>query len=808
MVTRSRKSQKKNRSIPSQEPTVNRSRTWKDNPYVEELGRKRTSLKDITETNLTEQALSESESKYRSLFASMTNGFAYHQIILDENGHPIDCVFLDINEAFEKMIGLKREQIIGRRVTEVLPGLEEDDFDWIGEFGRVALTGKEIRVETYGKITQRWYLVTAYSPQKGYFGAIFQDITEQKQAQKTLRDAKEQLEAHMANSPLAIIEFDPDYRVTRWSGAAEQMFGWKEEDIVGKAIAEMRWVHEEDVAYVVQVSEDMRTGRRPRNLNVNRNYRKDGSIIHCEWYNSAIYDDQGKLTSVLSQVLDVTEQKQNEKALKDSEERFRRLFEDDLTGDFISSANGNLIACNAAYLRIFGFTSMEEALKTNIFVRHESDDELQSLLDLLKQKKKLEHYECAVLRRDGKRIHIVENLVGSFDEHGDLKEIKGYVHDDTERKHAEQVLRESEQRLSRSQEIAHLGSWELDVFKNELTWSDEVYRIFGLQPQEFEATYEAFLERVHPYDRASVDEAYSSSIREGKDSYEIEHRVVRKDTGGIRWVREKCQHVRDATGKIVLSVGMVLDITERKQAEEELKKLAEDLKRSNDDLQQFAHAASHDLQEPLRTVAGFIKLLEKRYKDKLDEKAHEFIDYTIDGVKRMQMLIEDFLEYSRVGTKGGIFKPTNCSVALEQAIYNLHAAIEGSGTKLTYDLLPTVMADTSQVSSLFQNLIGNAIKFRGDKRPEIHISAEKEVNNWIFSARDNGIGIDPKFVERIFMVFQRLHTRQEYEGTGIGLAICKKIVESHGGHIWVKSELGKGATFYFTLPVVESPAKD
>ena len=242
------------------------------------------------------------------------------------------------------------------------------------------------------------------------------------------------------------------------------------------------------------------------------------------------------------------------------------------------------------------------------------------------------------------------------------------------------------------------------------------------------------------------------------------------------------------------------EIVERKQAEKHLHTLMEELKRSNADLEQFAYAASHDLQEPLRVVAGFVGLLEKRYREKLDDNAREFIEYTVDGVKRMQLLIKDLLAYSQVGTKGKTFESTNCSVALEQAIYNLLKAVEESGAELTYDLLPTVSIDSSQVASLFQNLIGNAIKYRGKDKPVIHISAQRKGNEWVFSVRDNGIGIGSQYLEKIFDVFRRLHTRKEYDGTGIGLAICKKIVERHGGKIWVESALGKGSTFYFTVP--------
>jgi PAS domain S-box-containing protein len=364
-------------------------------------------------------------------------------------------------------------------------------------------------------------------------------------------------------------------------------------------------------------------------------------------------------------------------------------------------------------------------------------------------------------------------------------------------------LRKSEQRLVRAQEIAHLGSWELDLVKNELVWSDEVYRIFGLQPQEFSATYEAFLERVHPEDRFAVDAAYSGSLREGKDSYEIEHRVVRNGTGEVRWVHEKCQHVRDAAGRIIRSLGMVHDITERKKWEEELHKLTEELQRSNSDLEQFAYIASHDLQSPLRNVEGFVQLLARRYKGKLDGKADEFIQYISTGVKDMQMLILDILEYSKVGSVGAAHSEIDISLCISKAISSLKDAIAEKHAEITYDeKLPLVSGDPAQLTSLFQNLIGNAIKFSTDT-PKIDLSVKTERGEHVFSVRDNGIGINPEDSDKIFAVFHRLHTKTEYPGTGIGLAICKKIVERHGGRIWVESEPGKGSTFFFSLPAKE-----
>jgi len=234
---------------------------------------------------------------------------------------------------------------------------------------------------------------------------------------------------------------------------------------------------------------------------------------------------------------------------------------------------------------------------------------------------------------------------------------------------------------------------------------------------------------------------------------------------------------------------------------EETARLAANLARSNKELEQFAYVASHDLQEPLRMITAYTTLLAKRYQGKLDKDADEFIAYAADGAKRMQGLIQDLLTYSRVGTKGKEFALTDCESVLQTILTGLKAAIDESGAVVTHDPLPTVMADAGQIGQLLQNLIGNGVKYRNSMAPQIHVSCRRNGSEWIFSVRDNGIGIDPKYGEKIFVIFQRLHTRQEYEGTGIGLAVCKKIVERHKGRIWVESRLGQGATFYFTIPV-------
>ena len=254
---------------------------------------------------------------------------------------------------------------------------------------------------------------------------------------------------------------------------------------------------------------------------------------------------------------------------------------------------------------------------------------------------------------------------------------------------------------------------------------------------------------------------------------------------------------RPAPGQFAV---IFMDVTARKHAEAQLQRTIADLERSNTELEQFAYIASHDLQEPLRMVSSYTQLLDQRYGEQLDDKAKKYIHYAVDGAVRMQTLINDLLAYSRVGSQSRPPTATDSLAALNAASQNLTTLIEESQSLITHDTLPTLHADPSQLALVFQNLLSNAIKFRGSEPPRIHVSAKKILGHWLFSLKDNGIGIEPQHAQRVFVIFQRLHTRAEYPGTGIGLAVCQRIITRHGGKIWFDSTLGQSTTFFFTLP--------
>ena len=375
-----------------------------------------------------------------------------------------------------------------------------------------------------------------------------------------------------------------------------------------------------------------------------------------------------------------------------------------------------------------------------------------------------------------------------------------------ERLQAERELFRSEERFRATFEQAAVGMALVGIDGRWLRVNQRLCEITGYPAEDL--LTKTFQEITHP-DDLDLDLDHVRRLLAGEfPDYSLEKRSLTRD-GATVWANLTVGLVRDEQGAPDYFIAVIEDITERMEAEEKLRTLNEDLIRSNRELEQFAYIASHDLQEPLRMVSSYTQLLARRYGELLDQDAKDFIGFAVDGANRMQQLIQDLLAYSRITTRGKPPEPLDSHDALGEAVANLQATIQESGALVTTVDLPRVMGDRGQLVQVFQNLIANAVKFhRPEEPPRIHVSAERTGGFWTFRVADNGIGIESKYFDQVFQVFQRLHTRSEYPGTGIGLAICKRAIERFGGRIWVESEPGTGSTFFFTLPEVPDTKGD
>lgn len=366
-------------------------------------------------------------------------------------------------------------------------------------------------------------------------------------------------------------------------------------------------------------------------------------------------------------------------------------------------------------------------------------------------------------------------------------------------------VRIDEAKLRKSEAISHLlvenrkdyAIFMLDKEGKIVTWNLAAERLFGYKNEEIIGQSIALL-----YSNEELEKGIPTQhLQQAQNLKQFEYEGWRNKKNGIPfWATVTMSVIYNENQQLIGYTKLVRNSTRQKEADEKLKHLVSSLERSNKELERFAYIASHDLQEPLRMVASFTQLLAKKYENKLDEQAQEYIHFAVDGALRMQQFITDLLAYSRVTTQGKVFTPTDCNIIVEQVIQNLALAIQENHAVITYDVLPVINADSTQVLQVFQNLLSNAIKFHSNTYPKIHISAKNQGNYWVFSVQDNGIGVASEFHEQIFAIFKRLHGKQHYRGTGVGLAICKKIVERHGGKIYVESEPGKGAKFWFTMP--------
>ena len=510
---------------------------------------------------------------------------------------------------------------------------------------------------------------------------------------------------------------------------------------------------------------------------------------------SHVYEEEGRKV-IQCNIRDITKRQRGEEALRLSESLYRRLFETAQDGILVLDADTGQVVDANPFMRVLLGYSLEEFLGKKLWEigPFKGIEASKTVFSELKVKDSVRYESLSLERKDGRRVEAEFISVAYFA--GNRRFIQCNIRDITERRRAEEALRLSESLYRRLFETAQDGILVLDADTGQVVDANPFMRVLlGYSLEEFLGKK---LWEIGPFKGIEASKTVFSELKV-KDSVRYESlSLERKD--GVKVEAEFISNTYFAEPRRLIQCN-IRDITERRRLERLAEQRIAELARSNADLAQFGYVASHDLQEPLRAVASCVQLLQRRYGGQIDARADEFIAHAVAGIKRMETLIDDLLAYSRVVSQAHALAPTNCATALANAIANLAVAISESGAIVTHDILPVVEADPTQLTQVFQNLIGNAIKFRGERHPAIHIGVESRAGEWALSVTDNGIGIESQYFARIFQVFQRLHTRKEYQGTGIGLAICKKIVERHGGRIWIDSQVGLGSAFRFTIPI-------
>ena len=626
---------------------------------------------------------------------------------------------------------------------------------------------------------------------------IFQSEDSGMELAQALRESEEKYQLLLDGiQNYAIFMMDPRGQILSWNAGAERIKGYKTDEIVGRNFScffppeEIERGRPEEILRLTAAS-----GRyEEQSLRV----RKDGSQFLASVVFTALRDPTGNLRGFSEFSHDLTER-------KESEARYRGLLEAAPDAMVVVNVAGEIVLLNVRAEKEFGYRRDEllgQKVKNIIpegFAERIIADGTRSAAEALAQQIGT-GIELTGRRKDGSKFPI-EIMLSPLESAEDVL-VTAAIRDISVRKAAETHLAQMEGRYRGLLEAAPDAMVVVNVAGEIVLLNVRAEKEFGYSRDELlgqkvkNIIPEGFAERIIADGTRSAAEALAQQIGTG-----IELIGRRKDSSEFP-IEIMLSPLESTEG--VLVTAAIRDISLRKNSDEHLVKTVKELKRSNDELQQFAYVSSHDLQEPLRMVSSYTQLLAVRYKGRLDSDADEFIAFAVDGCNRMQGLIQDLLAYSRAGSNGKALREISGEDALQAALTNLRAAVEQSGAVVTHDSLPVIKTDETQLTQIFQNLVGNAIKYRRAESPQVHISASKNGGNeWIFSVRDNGLGIDPQYFDRIFVLFQRLHGRDEFEGTGIGLAICKKLLERLGGRIWVESQPEKGSTFYFALPEME-----
>jgi PAS domain S-box-containing protein len=787
----------------------------------------------------------------------------YNRSLIEANIDPLvtigpDGKITDVNNSTETVTGFQRDEIIGTDFSDYFTESEKarKGYKQVFQEGFVRDYPLEIQHKN-GQITPVLYNASVYKDENGEVIGVFaaaRDITERKRAEaekqkllenvqlfaedleasnKELQSTTEELQAtneelqttteelQATNAELqttteelqdkneelelagtynrSLIEasvdpfvtIGPDGKITDVNNSTETVTGYTRDEIIGTDFSDYFTEPEKARVGYKQVFQE----------GLVRNYEleikhKDGHLTPVV-YNASVYKNgYGEVIGVFAAARDITERKRNEKEIKIASNYNRSLIEASIDPLVTIGPDGKITDVNNSSEAVTGF-SREELIGTDFSDYFTEPDKARDGYKQVFQEGFVRNYPLNIQNKNGHTTPVLYNASVYRDEDGEVIGVFAAARDITERKKAGRELKLAV-KYNRSLIDASLDPLVTIGPDGKITdVNNSTEAVTGYSREQIIGT--DFSDYFTEPEMAK--EGYQKVFREGfVRDYELK---IKHKNGHITPVLYNASVYHDDNGEVIGVFAAARDITERKKAEEMLKLNISELARSNAELEQFAYVSSHDLQEPLRMIGSYLQLLERRYQGQLDDKADKYIHFAVDGAARMQHLINDLLEFSRVTTRAKELEVTDVESVYNQVLINLEVSIKENNVVITHDPLPVVMADDIQLTQVFQNLISNAIKFRGEDDPKIHIGVVRKSDQWLFSVLDNGIGIDSKHKDRIFEVFKRLHKRRDYPGTGIGLSICKKIVERHSGDIWVESELGLGSVFYFTLPVKE-----
>ncbi|MFU8868825.1 PAS domain S-box protein [Natronococcus sp.] len=775
-------------------------------------------FRDVTERKEREQELEQ----YRAL----TEAARDVVVTIDERN-----TIRSINPAVEDVFGYDRDELVGEPLTVLMPdrlegphrrGLEryletgERELDWeYVELTGLRADGSEIPLAVS-------FSEVEYEGER-FFTGIVRDITDRHAHERQLREERDLTDRIIETSPTGIITVGADGTFERVNARAEEIMGYSGaelEELAGRT-ADLDPVKPDGDPFSVDEIPTRRVlgdGETIHDLEIGLR-RADGRRIWLSMSGTPLYED-GEITGAVFTFVDITERKRIETDLRESEAKFRQVAENVEQAIWLSSAEKDeMLYANPAYEAIWGRSRDSLYEEPTSFVDAIHPEDRDRILEALpEQREGTYDEEYRVVRPDGEVRWVRDRAVPIRDDDGDVYRIVGIASDVTDQRTVERELREREQELSRL--MSNVPGMVYRC-RNERGWpmefvSEGCEELTGYSSTVLEqGDVQWGTDVVIPADRGKLWKRIQTNVSD-REPFSTTYRIETA-SGDERWVKETGRAVVE-DGSIETIEGVVIDITERKRYQqrleetnerlartnERLERSNERLEKSNERLEQFAYAASHDLQEPLRMVSSYLRLIEDRYAEAFDEDGREFLAFAVDGADRMREMIDGLLAYSRVENQGQPLEPVDLESVLEDVRDDLQLRLEESDAVLSVDSLPRVEGDASQLRQLFQNLLENAIEYSGETPPKIEVEAERDGETWIVSVSDAGIGIPDGESDRVFEVFERLHPVDDHAGPGIGLALCQRIVERHGGEIRVDSEPGEGSTFSVTLPAAQN----